>query len=151
VSVNIQAATDPWNVFERIVAGLERASFVYVDNMVVAFMDVRPVNRGHVLVIPRKVMRNLAELDDDTAARMFNVARRIAAAIRRTDIRCEGVNLFLADGEAAGQEVFHVHLHVVPRYARDGFGHRYGPDYGKPVARDDLDAAAAAIKAAMTA
>jgi|ERR1051325_3896933 diadenosine tetraphosphate (Ap4A) HIT family hydrolase len=146
-----EQATNAWNVFETIVAGREPASFVYEDDVVVAFMDIRPVNRGHVLVIPRKVMRDLAELDDDTAARLFVVARRIAAAIRRTDIRCEGINLFLADGEAAGQEVFHVHLHVVPRYAGDGFGHRYGPDYGKPVARQDLDAVAAAIKAAIAA
>src|SRR5258706_9722153 len=142
--------TDAWNIFEKIVAGIEPASFVYEDDVVVAFMDIRPVNKGHVLVIPRKVIRWLADLDDKTAAHMFIVARRIAAAIANTTIRCEGINLLLADREAAGQEVFHVHLHVTPRYVGDGFGFRHGADYGKPIARKDLDATAQEIRAAMS-
>jgi diadenosine tetraphosphate (Ap4A) HIT family hydrolase len=78
---------------------------------------------------------------------MFETGRRAAAALRVSGLRCEGVNLFVADGEAAGQDVFHVHLHVIPRYEGDGFGLRFPPDYAVRE-RDELDEAAAAIRGA---
>ena len=113
-------------LFCRILAGIEPASFVYRDDLCSAFMDILPINTGHVLVIPNRHAANLAELNPEDGAHLFRVAQRIAAALRMTDMRCEGVNLFLADGVAAGQEVFHVHLHVLPRFAHDGFGFRRG-------------------------
>jgi histidine triad (HIT) family protein len=73
------------------------------------------------------------------------VGQRLAAALYASDIRCEGVNFFLADGEAAGQEVFHVHLHVLPRFAGDGFGLRFPPDY-RVRDRSELDAVARALR-----
>ena len=85
----------------------------------------------------------LADLDPEDGAAVFETGRRAAAALRASSLRCEGVNLFLADGEAAGQEVFHVHLHVLPRYEGDGFGLRMPPDYSmRP--RAELDEAAGA-------
>ncbi len=63
-----------------------------------------------------------------------------------SDLRCEGVNFFLADGVAAGQAVFHVHLHVIPRFEGDGFGLRFGPDYGTRPGRDELDAIAGQLR-----
>ena len=81
---------------------------------------------------------------------MFQVGQRIAGALRDSGLRCEGVNLFLADGEAAGQDVFHVHLHVIPRYAGDGFGFRFGPRYGHRPPRTELDAIAGRIHGALT-
>ena len=87
-------------------------------------MDIRPVNPGHLLVIPLVHAAGLTTLESDTGAQMFRVGQRLAEAIRRSGVRCEGINFLLADGEAAGQEVFHVHLHVIPRYAGDGFGFR---------------------------
>jgi histidine triad (HIT) family protein len=79
---------------------------------------------------------------------MMRLAQRFVGALRASGIRCEGVNLFLADGEAAMQEVFHYHLHVFPRYRNDGFGLRFGPDY---VVRDrgELETTAAQIRAAL--
>ena len=71
---------------------------------------------------------------------------RLADALRRSGVRCEGVNLFLADGEAAGQEVFHVHLHVIPRFPGDGFGFRFAPGYFQLPGRDALDQVASAIR-----
>ena len=79
----------------------------------------------------------------------MRVAHRLAAALRRSGVRCEGVNLFLADGEAATQEVFHVHLHVFPRFHGDGFGLTFGPDYTTRPPRSALDAVAAQIRAAL--
>lgn len=76
---------------------------------------------GHTLVVPNKGVASLKELDEKTAGRMFHVGRKIGEAIRSSRLKCEGINLLLSDGEAAGQEVFHVHLHVVPRFSGDGF------------------------------
>jgi histidine triad (HIT) family protein len=64
---------------------------------------------------------------------------RVAAALRICGVRCEGVNLLLADGEAAGQEVFHAHLHVLPRFVGDGFGFKFSPNYFDLPPRAELD------------
>jgi histidine triad (HIT) family protein len=92
-------------------------------------MDIRPVNPGHLLIVPNEHAPYLADVEAETAAQMMRLAKRYTAALRSSGLRCEGVNLFLADGEAAMQEVFHAHLHVFPRYRGDGFGLRFGPDY----------------------
>jgi histidine triad (HIT) family protein len=131
-----------------LVDGTLESSRVYEDERAVAFMDIQPVNPGHVLVVPRRHVAALAELDAEDAAHLMRVAQRITAALPRSELRAEGVNLWLADGEAAGQEVFHVHLHVVPRFAGDGFGLRFGPDY-RIRERAELDEAAARIRGAL--
>lgn len=135
-------------VFCRIVQGEAPASIVYADGEVTAFMDTQPVNPGHVLVVPNLHASSLSELAEHTGARLFVVAQRIAAALRQSGLRCEGVNLFLADGEAAFQDVFHVHLHVLPRYIGDGFGLRFGPRYGQRPSRAGLEDAAHKIRMA---
>jgi len=133
-------------VFCNIVRGEAPASVVYADDRVLAFMDIQPVNPGHLLVIPRAHAAYLADLEAETGGHLFQVGMNLAAAVRRSGVRCEGVDLFLADGEAAGQEVFHVHLHVIPRYTGDGFGFRFGPDYHRRPERAALDALAEAIR-----
>ncbi len=135
-------------VFCRIVQGEAPASTVYADELVRAFMDIQPVNPGHVLIVPNAHASSLSELAEHTGARLFVVAQRIAVALRESGLRCEGVNLFLADGAAAFQEVFHVHLHVLPRYAGDGFGLRFGPNYGRRPTRAELEGAALKIRMA---
>lgn len=136
-------------IFCRIVKDIIPASIVYTDEKVIAFMDIQPVNPGHVLVIPKIHAAQLAELDLETGAHMFKVAVRTAEAIRRSSVKCEGVNLLLADGESASQEIFHVHLHVIPRFLGDGFGFRFGPSYGLKSDRKELDEVADRIKTAM--
>ncbi len=135
-------------IFCRIVAGDAPASVVHRDDRCVAFMDLRPVNPGHLLVVPLRHAAHLADADGETVAHLMRVAHRLAAALRASGLRCEGVNLFLADGAAAMQEVFHVHLHVFPRWRGDGFGLRFGPDYrARP--RAELEATASAIWGAL--
>ena len=90
-------------VFCDILSSKLPSSIVIQDDLCVVFMDIQPVNSGHVLVIPKIHAASLAELDQDTGAHMFRVAQRLAGALRRSGVRCEGVNLFLADGEAAMQ------------------------------------------------
>ena len=136
-------------IFCAILAGRAPASFVYRDERCAAFLDIRPVNPGHTLVVPMRHAANLAELDPEDGAQMFRVAQRLAAALRRSGLRCEGVNLHLADGEVAGQEVFHVHLHVVPRFRGDGFGLRFPPGYGHQPPRAELDEIAGRIESAL--
>jgi histidine triad (HIT) family protein len=87
----------------------------------------------------------LADLDAPTAGLLMQHAQRIAGALRKSGVRCEGVNLFLADGEAATQEVFHVHLHVFPRFSGDGFGLRFGPAYKELPPREALEEIGAKI------
>ena len=93
----------------------------------------------------------LAELPSATGERMFAVAQRIGAAIRRTELACEGINLFLADGVAAGQTVFHLHLHVFPRHAEDGFRWKLPDGYYTPPPREEIANTGAAIRAALAA
>lgn len=116
-------------VFCRIVAGELPGSFVYRDERCVAFMDIKPVTPGHLLVVPLDHAARLADLDGAAAAHLMEVGHLLAAALRGSGLRCEGINFFLADGEAAGQEVFHVHLHVLPRFQGDGVSLRFGPDH----------------------
>jgi len=111
---------EPGCVFCSIVAGEAEASFVAREDRVCAFMDIRPVTDGHLLIVPDSHVESLADMDAEDAAQMFALGIRLATAARAT-VPCDGVNLFLADGEAAGQEVDHVHLHVIPRTPGDGF------------------------------
>jgi histidine triad (HIT) family protein len=133
-------------VFCDIVSGAAPSSMIYRDEHCTAFMDIQPVNPGHLLVIPNHHATYLADLDEDTGAHMFRVAQQLAQTLRKSEIKCEGVDLFLADGEAAGQEIFHVHLHIIPRYKGDGFGFRFGPEYHNRPARSELDAIAHTIR-----
>ncbi len=134
-------------IFCKIAAGEIPAAMVYSDECVVAFMDIHPVTPGHLLVIPRRHVELATELDETTAGRLMAVANRLNAALRRSGIQCEGVNYYISDGEAAGQEVPHTHLHLIPRFAGDGFGLRF-PEryYQEQPSREDLVAMAGEIK-----
>ena len=114
--------------------------------MVAAFLDIQPINPGHVLVIPVQHSPYLEDLAPETGANIFKVAQLIAKAIRRSSVKSEGVNLFLADGAAAGQEVFHSHLHVFPRFDGDGFGLNLSEKYFQKPSRKDLDEFALKIR-----
>jgi histidine triad (HIT) family protein len=133
-------------VFCRIVAGTADASVVYEDDRLLAFCDLNPVNPGHLLIIPKAHGMGLVDLAESDASRMFTVAQRLAAAVRSSGLRCEGVNLFLADGKAAGQEVFHVHLHMFPRYVGDLFRLDSGQ---RRASRRELDEIAARVRAVL--
>ncbi|MBF6347036.1 HIT family protein [Nocardia cyriacigeorgica] len=102
-------------VFCRIVAGEAPATKVYEDDTLCAFLDIRPIARGHTLVVPKRHATELEDLDPDTGAELFRAGHRLALAIRRGGLAADGANLILNDGTAAFQTVPHVHLHVVPR------------------------------------
>lgn len=129
--------------FCAIVAGGADASLVAGDEYVVAFLTIRPATPGHLLVVPRTHASSLADLDPELGGRVFAQAQRLAGALRRSGLPCEGVNFFLADGPVAGQSVFHVHLHVIPRTPGDGL--RIAADFRDPD-RADLDQVAGRIR-----
>ncbi|WP_052849530.1 HIT family protein [Streptomyces avicenniae] len=130
-------------VFCEIVGGRAEASVVYEDERVIGIMDIAPVTPGHLLVIPKRHAVGLEDLPDEDGVRVWEVGRLLAKALRRSGLRCEGVNLFLADGKAAFQEIFHFHLHVFPRFAGDPF--RIDADW-RVQERAALDATAGAVR-----
>jgi histidine triad (HIT) family protein len=132
-------------VFCRIVNGTTPESVVYADKKALAFMDIQPVNPGHVLIIPKVHASGLSDLDEETGAHLFKVAMRIAGAVKRSGVKCEGVNLLLSDGRAAFQEVFHVHLHVIPRFEGDNLHISFGRKYSLRPERSELDKIAGRI------
>ena len=133
-------------IFCDIIAGNASASIVYEDDIVIALMDIQPVNPGHLMIIPKKHVAEMSEMDEDTGMHLFQIAMRLNQAIRQSDVKCEGVNLFLADGEAASQEVFHLHLHVFPRFRGDQF--RIDYDLSVKPLRMELDIVAEKISEA---
>ena len=135
-------------VFCRVLAGTAPGTFVHRDDVCAAFMDIRPVNPGHVLVVPLEHVPSLAALKPATAGHLMEVSLRMASAIRASGVRCEGINLYVADGAAAGQEVYHTHVHVLPRYRGDGVSLRAGPHDPQSPPRAELEKIASLIRSA---
>ncbi len=132
-------------VFCRIVAGQIPSTRVYEDEQVLAFMDIGEVNPGHVLVALKAHAENLYALDDAQAAAVARASARVARAIR-TAFAPGGLSVYQANGAAAGQTVFHYHVHLVPRHDGDGMAFTW-PVKNPP--RDRLEANAAKIRAAL--
>jgi histidine triad (HIT) family protein len=133
--------------FCQILKGESAASFTYEDDSIVAFMDIQPITHGHMLVVPRQHAVLMSDVDETVAMRSFRIARELAALVRRT-LGARGVNLFVADGEVAFQDVPHFHVHVIPRYPKDGFGLTFPKTYSQPPSRAELDTIASAIRGA---
>lgn len=106
-------------VFCRIIKGELPASKVYEDEHVVAFMDINPVAKGHALVVPKAHHDLITDTPDEVLARLVAVVRKIARA-QFAALRAEGVSVSQANGRAAGQEVPHIHFHVIPRFEASG-------------------------------
>ena len=134
-------------IFCEIVRGSSPVSWVYQDDTVVAFMDIQPITQGHMLVVPREHAVLMTDINETAAMRTFRVARKLAAVARHT-LGASGINIIVMDGEAAYQDVPHFHVHVIPRYPRDGFGLTFPESYEQKPPRAQLDAIAAALHAA---
>ena len=132
-------------VFCNIVAGQIPSAKVHEDELTLAFMDIGEVSPGHVLVTVKPHVENIYGLNDALAAAVFRTAARVARAVRNA-YSPEGVTLYQANGVAAGQTVFHFHLHLVPRYAADGMRLTW-PAKNPP--REQLEANAAKLRAAL--
>ena len=116
------------------------------DDVVAAFMDINPVTRGHLLVVPIEHTVLLGETPQGTRDLLFAAAVALGEAARASSFEPAGINLFVADGEAAGQEVPHVHVHVIPRFRGDGFTVDALAWRSPRPARDVLDQHAATLR-----
>jgi len=106
------------DIFDKIIAREIPASIIYEDDQILAFLDINPINKGHALVIPKVHFRNLLDADEEVLAHMMVVAKKIALGIKAAT-NADGINLGMNNEHAAGQEVFHAHLHVIPRFDGD--------------------------------
>ena len=123
-------------IFCQILEGKMPAHVVYEDDLVIAFLDIYPINAGHTLIVPKQHAELLSALPEETAGRMFQVAQKVEKALRSTSVHLEGANFVLNNGRAAGQEVPHAHLHVVPRFPGDGVRFQFQQ---KRAERDQLE------------
>ena len=135
-------------LFCAIVAGEEPASVVWEDPLAMAFMDLRQPNPGHVLVVPRAHIADILELDDRTGAALIAGTTRVARGVARA-FAPDGLNVWQSTGEAAGQEVFHLHLHVMPRRTGDTLFRPY-TELPPPTPRDTLNELAEELRGHLT-
>jgi histidine triad (HIT) family protein len=121
-------------VFCAIVAGDAPAVRIYEDDDYLAILDIRPIVRGHTLVIPKKHTADLTDTPPETVAEMVRIGQRIGQAARVSELKADGNNVVINDGKAAFQSVFHIHVHVAPRKSGDklsfakGLVVRHDPD-----------------------
>ena len=135
----VAGTTPPPCTFCEIVAGSrQQEGVVYRDDRVVAFLSIGPRNPGHLLIVPAAHAENFLEVPADTMHAMTDLAKRLAEAIKRADLKMEGFQLQMNTGQAAGQTVSHAHLHLIPRFASEAPekkpADRVGPDVLAPVA-----------------
>ncbi|MCR5001232.1 MAG: HIT family protein [Lachnospiraceae bacterium] len=116
-------------IFCKLANGVFETNKIYEDDEFTVILDAGPANRGHSLIIPKEHYANVYELPEDIAGRAFILAKKIAGHM--TDVlKCDGFNIVQNNGEAAGQTVFHFHMHLIPRFRGDGAMIQWKP--GKP-------------------
>jgi histidine triad (HIT) family protein len=133
--------SDPECIFCRIISGEIPGQIVDQDERTVAFMDINPATRGHALVVPRRHVRDLLEIERDDLEATIVTAQRLARRMPER-LGAAGVNLLNSCGRAAWQTVFHFHLHVIPRYDGDPLRLPWTPSPGDP---GEIAAAAQAL------
>ena len=105
-------------IFCKIAIGEIPSATVYEDSICRVILDVNPANKGHALIIPKEHFDNIYSMDAETAAKIFTIATEVAKA-QKAELNPDGLNILQNNGEAAGQTVFHFHMHLVPRYIKD--------------------------------
>lgn len=113
-------------IFCKIANGEIPSATLYEDEEFRAILDVAPASRGHVLLLPKQHFANLYDIPDDTIQKSMLLAKKIAAAIK-AELKCDGLNIVQNNEPAAGQTVFHFHIHLIPRYENDGVGLTWNP------------------------
>ena len=105
-------------IFCKIANGEIPSATVYEDSICRVILDVNPATQGHALIIPKVHFDNIYSMDAETAAKIFTIATEVAQA-QKAELNPDGLNILQNNGEAAGQTVFHFHMHLVPRYIKD--------------------------------
>lgn len=115
-------------LFCKIAGGAIACEKVYEDEKTFAFLDIRPVNRGHTLVIPKAHHANIYEIPSEDFAAVMETVRKLAPRVKAA-VSADGINIGMNNDGAAGQLVFHAHVHVIPRFEHDGYRHWHGEEY----------------------
>lgn len=127
-------------MFCKIARGEAQASRVYEDAEVMAFLDARPVNEGHTLVVSKKHYENIFEIPDEELGNLFKSVKKVASAVLKGE-RADGIRIVQNNGSAARQNIFHFHVHIIPEYeTRESRWHRESPQQA------ELDKVAAKIR-----
>lgn len=114
-------------IFCKLANGDIPTATVYEDEYLRAIMDAAPANKGHIIILPKSHAANIYELEDEYVSRAFVLAKKLAVALKKLT-GCDGVNILQNNGEAAGQTVFHFHVHVIPRFKNDDCTLVWKPD-----------------------
>ncbi|WP_144463525.1 HIT family protein [Siminovitchia fortis] len=131
-------------IFCKIVNGELPSAKVFENEDILAFLDISQITKGHTLVIPKVHKEDIFEMDEETAAKLFSAVPKIAQAIKG-EFGAKGMNLLNNNGSFAGQEVFHYHMHLIPRYdENDGFSKRF-VSHQSEYSSEDLQKLASAI------
>jgi diadenosine tetraphosphate (Ap4A) HIT family hydrolase len=131
-------------IFCKIVRKEAPSSVIYEDDDVLAFMDIRPVAEGHALVISKEHFENIYDVPEEVICKIHKIVKRVALALNET-VKPDGISIVQQNGTAANQDVFHIHVHLIPRY--EGQRMRFGEATG--AAREKLDRVAEKIKSAL--
>lgn len=107
-------------LFCKIIKGDIKAEKVYEDEYTFAFLDINPINEGHTLVVPKKHSKNLYEISDEALKYLTLTTKKLSIAIKKA-IEAQGINIGINNDSAAGQVIFHTHIHIMPRFEDDGF------------------------------
>jgi histidine triad (HIT) family protein len=108
-------------IFCKIVKGQEQSTIVYEDEHSLAFLDIHPLNLGHTLIIPKKHYPSMGEMPLDEVGQLFVSVAKVMKGVRRAT-KADGINIGQSNGRAASQEVFHMHVHIIPRFDNDSQG-----------------------------
>ncbi|MDX5371999.1 MAG: HIT family protein [Pseudomonadaceae bacterium] len=120
--MSLHGTYDPQNIFAKIIRGEAPCYKLYEDEDVLAFLDLFPQSYGHCLVIPKNApARNILEIDDANLAKVMAVVRRLTQVVV-DELQPAGVQVAQFNGAPAGQTVFHIHMHIVPRYEGEALG-----------------------------
>lgn len=115
-------------IFTKIIKREIPCAKIYEDDQVFAFLDINPINPGHTLVIPKEPYENIFEIPNEVLEKMIVIAKQIAIKQKEV-LNADGINIGINNGKDAGQEVFHAHIHVIPRYKDDGYKLWHGKPY----------------------
>lgn len=129
-----------------IMAGELPTTKIYEDDQVIAILDINPIQVGHTLVIPKNLSEDARVASEEDMAAVMNVGQKVACALT-TSLNCAGVNFLLSCGAAAGQEVFHTHLHIIPRYENDGV--TFPNEFGAYSSDEEKDEVGESIRSAL--
>lgn len=132
-------------LFCKIASGEIPTDKTYEDADFIAFLDIKPINPGHLLLVPKEHHENLFEMPDDLLSKTAPLLKKLAIAVKNA-VNAEGINIGMNNGAPAGQVVFHAHIHIMPRKSGDGYEMWHGQPYQSDSAKSEI---ASKIKTAL--